>query len=89
MSESDSRGRLSVVSLVENNQRKNRKKAARAMIGKRIFFMAIRIFSANIMGGKIQVKAMKNYMFFSIFLRYKLRLVSFSVRPSFILIALP
>jgi hypothetical protein len=30
-----------VVSLVENNQRKNRKKAARAMIGKRIFFMAI------------------------------------------------
>ena len=55
-----------VVSLVENNQRKNRKKAARAMIGKRIFFMATcikvcfqiyaqiackSIFSANIMGG--------------------------------------
>ena len=72
-----------VVSLVENNQRKNRKKAARAMIGKRIFFMAIRIsvrfqiyaqiacksiFSANIMGGKIQIKAKKNYIFFSIFL---------------------
>lgn len=32
-----------VVSLVENNQRKNRKKAARAMIGERIFFIAIRV----------------------------------------------
>ena len=30
-----------VVSLVENNHRKSRKKTARAMIGERIFFMGI------------------------------------------------